>query len=239
MDRQLNNNQIQNLKTVLKFRYVTTDNLANYQSITSNSAYSALEILSKAGYLEKIYEKSYRLLNKSARYFLTQQALTFLRSQADIQLADAIWKSRKTDGKKTPDFIDLQVVLHAAYNDLIRRFGDKIAIDTALELHGTEGVIKPLPGLLVRPTIGKNFFVEIADGQHLFFVRKRIRKYIENYESNEWEWDAYPNVYFIRSSASDRTRLRKFVYQLMEDNYLDDDDFTFHIVSGVQQIKLP
>ena len=238
MDRQLNNNQIQNLKTVLKFRYVTTDNLANYQSITSNSAYSALEILSKAGYLEKIYEKSYRLLNKSARYFLTQQALIFLRSQADIQLNEAIWKSRKTDGKKTPDFIDLQVALHTAYNDLVARFGDKIAIDTALELHGTEGVIKPVPGLLVRPNTGKNFFVEVADGQHLFFVRKRIRKYIENYESNEWEWDAYPNVYFIRSSASDRTRLRKFVYQLMEDNYLDDDDFTFHIVSGVNQIKL-
>ncbi len=238
MDRQLNNNQIQNLKTVLKFRYVTTDNLANYQSITTNSAYSALEILSKAGYLQKIYEKSYRLLNKSARYFLTQQALTFLRVQADIKLDDAIWKSRKTDGKKTPDFIDLQVALHAAYNDLRARFGDKIAIDTALELHGTEGVIKPVPGLLVRPNTGKNFFVEVADGQHLFFVRKRIRKYIENYESNEWEWDAYPNVYFIRSSASDRTRLRKFVYQLMEDTYLDDDDFTFHIVSGVNQMKL-
>lgn len=86
--------------------------------------------------------------------------------------------------------------------------------------------------------MGKNFFVEVADGQHLFFIRKRIRKYIENYESNEWEWDTYPNVYVIRSSASDRTRLRKFVYQLMEDNYLDDDDFTFHIVSGVNQIKL-
>lgn len=238
MDRQLNNNQIQNLKTVLKFRYVTTDNLAKYQSITTNSAYSALEILSKAGYLEKIYEKSYRLLNKSARYFLTQQALTFLRSQADIQLDDAIWKSRKTDGKKTPDFIDLQVALHAVYNDLIARFGDKIAIDTSLELHDAEGIIKPLPGLLVNPKAGKNFFVEAADGQHLFFIRKRIRKYIDNYESNEWEWDTYPNVYFIRSSASDRSRLRKFVYQLMEDNYLDDDDFTFHIVSGVNQIKL-
>ena len=238
MDRQLNNNQIQNLKTVLKFRYVTTNNLAHYQSITTNSAHSALEILSKAGYLEKIYEKSYRLLNKSARYFLTQQALTFLRSQPDIQLDEAVWKSRKTDGKKTPDFIDLQVALHAAYNDLIARFGDKIAIDTALELHGTEGVIKPLPGLLVRPNTGNAFFVEVTDGQHLFFIRKRIRKYIENYESNEWEWDTYPDVYFIRSSASDRTRLRKFVYQIMEDNYLDDDNFMFHIVSGINQIKL-
>lgn len=34
-------------------------------------------------------KKSYRLLNKSARYFLTQQALTFLRSQPDIQLDEA------------------------------------------------------------------------------------------------------------------------------------------------------
>ena len=238
MDRQLNHNQIQNLKTVLKFRYITTDNLARYQSITTNSAYSALEILKKAGYLEKIYEKSYRLLNKSARYFLTQPALTFLRNQADIQIDDAIWKSRKTDGKKTSDFIDLQVAIHAAHNGLVARFGDKITIDTALELHGTEGIIKPLPGLLVTPERGKRFFVEVADNQHLFFIRKRIRKYIENYEANEWEWELYPDVYIIRSSASDRTRLRKFIYALMEDAYLDDSDFTFHIIGSVGQIKL-
>lgn len=238
MDRQLNNNQIQNLKTVLKFRYVTTDNLARYQSITTNSAYSALEILNKASYLGKIYEKSYRLLNKSARYFLTQQALTYLRNEANVQLDETIWKSRKTDGKKTPDFIDLQVALHAAYNDLLAHFDDKVAIDTALEMHGTEGVIKPLPGLLVTPSKGRRFFVEVADVQHLFFIRKRIRKYIENYESNEWEWDAYPDVYVIRSSASDRTRLRKFIEQQMEDNYLDDTDFTIYVIAKVGQIKL-
>lgn len=238
MDRQLNNNQIQNLKTVLKFRYITTDNLARYQSITTNSAYSALEILKKAGYLEKIYEKSYRLLNKSARYFLTQKALAYLRSEVGVKLDEHNWRNRKDDGKKTQDFIDLQVAIHAAYNDLKECFGDKVDIDTAIELHGTEGILKPLPGLFVRPVSGKPFFVEVADGQHLFFIRKRIRKYIENYESNEWEWDAYPDVYFIRSSASDRTRLRKFINQLMEDSYLDDDDFTFHIVSGVNQIKL-
>jgi hypothetical protein len=238
MDRQLNHNQIQNLKTVLKFRYITTDNLARYQSITTNSAYSALEILKKASYLEKIYEKSYRLLNKSARYFLTQKALAYLRSEVSVKLDEHNWRNRKDDGKKTQDFIDLQVAIHAAYNGLKERFGDKVDIDTAIELHGTEGIIKPLPGLFVRPVSGKPFFVEVADGQHLFFIRKRTRKYIENYESNEWEWDAYPDVYFIRSSASDRTRLRKFINQLMEDSYLDDDDFTFHIVSGVNQIKL-
>lgn len=238
MDRQLNNNQIQNLKIILQFRYVTTDNLAISQSITTNSAYSALEILNKAGYLGKIYEKSYRLLNKSARYFLTRHALTYLRNEADVQLDDAIWKSRKSDDRKSTDFIDLQVALHAAYNDLRGRFGDKIVIDTAVEMHGTEGIIKPLPGLIVMPSKGRQFFVEVTDGQHLFFIRKRIRKYIENYESNEWEWDKYPDVYFIRSSASDRTRLRKFVEQQMEDNYLDTDDFSIRIISRTDQIKV-
>ncbi|NCU38429.1 hypothetical protein EOL96_05220, partial [Candidatus Saccharibacteria bacterium] len=225
-------------KTVLKFRYVTTDNLANTHSITTNSAYSALEILTKAGYLEKVYEKSYRLLNKSARYFLSQKALVYLHDQPDIQLDEAVWKSRKSDGKKTSDFIDLQVAIHAAHNGLVARFGDKIVIDTALDLRAVEGVIKPLPGLLVTPKGGKHFFVEVADGQHLFFIRKRIRKYIENYESNEWEWDVYPDVYIIRSSASDHTRLRKFIYALMEDTYLDDTDFTFHVAASVDQIKL-
>lgn len=239
MDRKLNNNQIQNLKTVLKFRYVTTDNLARYQSITTNSAYSALEILNEAGYLGKIYEKSYRLLNKSARYFLTQKALVRLRDEASAQLDDAIWKSRRSDDKKTQEFVDLQVAIHAAYNDLRDVFGDKITIDTTLELRGAEGIIKPLPGLLVVPINGRPFFVEVSDGQHLFFTRKRIRKYIENYESNEWGWDEYPNVYFIRaSSASDRTRLRKFINQQMEDSYLDDTDFTIQIIGNVSQIKL-
>lgn len=67
-----------------------------------------------------------------------------------------------------------------------------------LDLRAVEGIIKPLPGLLVAPKGGKRFFLEAADSQHLFFIRKRIRKYIENYESNEWEWEVYPDVYIIR-----------------------------------------
>jgi len=238
MYRQLNNNQIQNLKTILKFRYVTTDNLALYQSITTNSAYSALEILNKAGYLGKIYEKSYRLLNKSARYYLTQPALDYLRNDLHLQLDAAIWKSRKNDQMKTTDFIDQQVVIHAAHNELRARLGDKARIMTATETYGIEGIVKPLPSLLVELPSGKRLFVEVTDGQHLFIVRKRIRKYIQDYDDNEWEWEDYPDVYLLRtSSASDRTRLRKYVEAQMDDSYLDADDFSFHVVGRVDQIK--
>lgn len=237
MSRQLNHKQILTIKVVLTFRYVTTDNLAAYRNITHNSAYSALQILHAAGYLGKIHEKSYRLLNKSARYFLTQQGLDYLRQEANLGLDDAIWKSRRADAKKSNDFIDLQVAIHNAYNGLVARLPVGSTIMTALDMYGVEGIIKPLPGLFVEPKKGKQFFVELADGQHLFLAKKRIRKYIQNYEDNEWEWDTYPDVYIVRSSATDRSRLRKYVEEQMDDNYLDADDFSFRVVGGISSIK--
>jgi hypothetical protein len=237
MSRQLNDKQLITLKTVLKFRYVTTDNLAIHRNITQNSAYSSLEILHTTGYLGKIHDKSYRLLNKSARYYLAQQALDHLRNELKLELDEAIWKSRKNDHKRTPEFIDQQIAIHSAYNDLRALLGENARIMTGTETYGVEGIIKPLPGLLVEPKPGKRFFVELTDDQHLFLVRKRIRRYIQNHEDEEWEWERYPDVYIVRSSASDRTRLRKYVEEQMDNNYLDADDFSFHVVNRVDRIK--
>jgi hypothetical protein len=238
MSRQLNDKQITTLKTVLKFRYVTTDNLALHRNITQNSAYSSLEILNKTGYLGKIHDKSYRLLNKSARYFLTPEAVVYLHNTVGVKLPDAIWNSRRRDDKRSSDFIDHQVAIHTAYNALNESLGEVAQIKSALELYGTEGIIKPLPGLLVEPKSGKPFFVELTDGEHLFLVKKRIRKYVENYDANDWEWKKYPDVFIVRASAADRTRLRKYTEERMEDGYLDDDDFSFYIVSAVNKIRV-
>ncbi len=237
MSRHLNHKQILTLKVILTFRYVTTDNLATYRNITHNSAYSALQILHAAGYLGKIHEKSFRLLNKSARYFLTQQSLDYLQKEASLELDNAILKSRRSDAKKSSEFIDLQVAIHAAYNDLLAKLPEGSKIMTSLDVYGVEGIVKPLPGLFVQPKKSKYFFVELADGQHLFLAKKRIRKYIENYDSNEWEWETYPDVCIVRSSASDRTRLRKYAEGQMEDNYLDADDLSFNIVGSISAIK--
>jgi hypothetical protein len=238
MSRKLNDKQTEILKKVFTFRYVTTDNLARYKNITGNSAYSALEILNKNGCLEKIHDKSYRLLNKSARYYLTLNAIEYLQKVIKLERPDAIWNSRKKDGRRSSDFIDQQVAIHAAYNALHELFGENAHIKTSLELHDEEGIIKPLPGLLVEPKSGKPFFVELTDNQHLFLAKKRIRKYIDNYDDGDWEWEQYPDVYIVRtSSPADRTRLRKYIETRMDDAYLDDDDFTFHVISKLDQAK--
>jgi hypothetical protein len=169
---------------------------------------------------------------------LTPLAVAYLRNTIGLNLPDAIWISRRRDGRRSSDFIDQQVAVHAAYNALKKSLGENAQIKTALELYGAEGIIKPLPGLIVEPASGKPFFVEPTDGEHLFLVKKRIRKYIENYDANDWEWEKYPDVFIVRASAADRTNLRKYAEARMEDGYLDEDDFSFHIVSTVGRIKV-
>jgi hypothetical protein len=169
---------------------------------------------------------------------LTQQGLDYLRNESSLQLNEAIWKNHKNDGKKSTEFIDQQVAIHTAYNELRAMLGNNAKIMTALDTYGIEGIIKPLPSLLVEPKRGKAFFVEVTDDQHLFIVRKRIRKYIKNYDDEEWEWEQYPDVYIVRSSsANDRTRLRKYIATQMDDSYLDADDFSFHVAGGTSSIK--
>jgi hypothetical protein len=155
-----------------------------------------------------------------------------------MKLPDAIWISRRRDSRRSSDFVDQQVAIHAAYNALHESLGEKAKVKTALELYDTEGIIKPLPGLLVEPKSGKSFFVELTNDEHLFLAKKRIRKYIENYDANDWDWEKYPDVYFVRASSADRSNLRKYAESRMEDGYLDEDDFSFHIVNTIDRIKI-
>lgn len=226
------------LLIALVFRYITTDNLARHKNITHNSAYSALEILYKNGYLGKLHNKTYRLQNKSARYYVTKQAIEYIRKETNVELDEVVWNSRRRAESKSQDFIDLQVAIHAAYITLKKKLGKDTTIYTQLDLRDIEGIIKPLPSLMVETETDERYFIELTDGQHLFLTKKRIRKYIQNHEDNEWEWEKYPDVYIIRNSAPDRMRLRKYAEEKMDDAYLDEDDFSFCIVGSIERVNI-
>lgn len=65
-----------------------------------------------------------------------------------------------------------------------------------------------------------------------FLVKKRIRKYIEHYESDEWTWDTYPTVRIVRRLKGEREKLKAYVQEKMDDNYLDETDIVFEFVPG-------
>lgn len=174
-------------------------------------------------------------MNKAARYYLTLQAVSFLKSDIEDLNKDLL-NSRRRDNAKSVEFVDQQVTLHTAYLELKQKLSSRAVIRVATDMNGIEGVIKPLPGLYVRVSPKKHYIVELTDGQHLFLVKKRIRKYIENYETYDWVWETYPTVYIVRKSKADRTRLNKYIEEKMDNNYLDDGDFKLTTLAAVKDL---
>lgn len=221
---KLNDKQLHILKLAYKFRYLTTNNLARRLNITHNSAYSALSILNDTGYLGKIYDKSYRLAGKSARYYLTLDAVRFL-SNKEHRLSKQVLATRRREVEKSTEFIDTQVGIFKLYLDIKDATTDNLVILTATEISTLKGFIRPYPGLYVQNrTTGRQYFVDLTDGQHLFLAKKRIRKYIDHYESDKWEGKNYPEVVIIRSRESERKQLDWYIKQQLEDKYLDEDE---------------
>ena len=231
-DRKLTTKQTETLLIAYKFRFITTHNLAKHRNITHNSAYSALEILTDAGYLGRKHNKSYRLQNKPASYYLTPHAVSYL-IKSDLNVDKDILKSRFREHAKSLEFIDQQVATHTAYLDITQKLGKSAEIKTGTEMAGIEGMIRPVPSLLVRPKKGKSYFIELTDDQHLFLVKKRIRKYIDHYESDDWEGNEYPNVYIIRKSKVDQRKLKEYIEEKMDDAYLDSDDYSVIVSSSI------
>lgn len=238
-DRKLNDKQIEILKLAYIFRYLTTDNLAKLRNITHNSAYSALTILTQRGYLGRKHHKSYRLMNKSARYYLTPEAVKLLKLPEYGLDADVL-QTRRYEDKKSSSFIDLQVEICKAYTELQDQVTKEVDILTATNMTQFErdNYLKPYPSLELHHTTNDSHILVdiIPKDQHLFIAKKRIRKYIEHYDGGDWEWDTYPDVYIVRKSPAEVKQLNKYIEEKMEEAYLDDSDFKICAIKEVLEI---
>lgn len=232
-ERKLNDKQVHILLLAFKFRYLTADNLAKLRTISHNSAYSALSKLTERNYLGRKYRKSYRLQNKSARYFLTPKAVAYLQDPS-FKLDKEILATRRHEDKKSTSFIDHQVAIVDAFVNIGLSTEYKVhRILTASDIakDDRESYPRPLPDLEVLYQANedgtfKRTLVDIfPDDQHLFIAKKRVRQYIQHYEDDEWEWDTYPDALIIRRSKADVRNLNKYIEEKMEEMYLDEDDF--------------
>ncbi len=244
-ERKLNDKQLQILLLTFKFRYLTTDNLAKLRAISLNSAYSALNKLTERGLLGRKHNKSYRLKNKSARYYLTPKAVIYLQDPV-FKLDKEILATRRHEDKKSTSFIDHQVAIVDVFID--------IKLKTPYEIHriltasnipkdDRESYPRPLPDLEVlyetnKEGVFNRTLVDIfPDDQHLFIAKKRVRQYIQHYDDNEWGWDKYPDILIIRRSKADVKNLNNYTKEKMEDMYLDEDDFSFRIVTRFDSVN--
>jgi hypothetical protein len=226
--QQLNNNQLELLEILNKFRFSTKHLISDYYNTTNpgTDIHRRLTVLEDLKLVAKRYESRYRLIGKSAAYFLTSKGVRALVTAEDPASPKAL-DIKATYRNKTvgEPFIDYCLGVFSAYNLLSKYSGIKLF--TKNELAVFDYFPNPRPDLYIR-LADKQYWLELCtSGQPLAAHIAKIKRYIEYASSGEWEATGtdLPTVLLLCDSSALKNRLRKVAAKLLNDSW--DTEITF------------
>lgn len=193
MPRKLNQNQIDVLLLVYKFRYVTSNLLTQKLKLQHrNSINSRLQILEDQEYIGRRYDKSYKMMNKPASYFMLPKGFAALRSMDGI--SNTALKNMYKDAEATEGFVERNLAIFGIYNKLEGIFGQRFDMFSKNELTGMEDMPETLPDGLIRLKTSDSsrvkerlFFLHLAEErQPLFAISNVITKQLAYGDSEDW-----------------------------------------------------
>jgi hypothetical protein len=216
MPRKLNQNQIDVLLLLYKFRFVTSNLLTQKLKLQHrNSINSRLQILEDQEYIGRRYDKSYKLLNKPASYFMLPKGFAVLRGMDGI--SNNTLKNMYKDAQATDGFVERSLTIFGLYNKLESIFGQRFDMFSKSELTGMEAMPEKLPDGLIRLKTSDSprakecyFFLYYAEArQPLFAISNVITKQLEYGDSEDWQ-EAFgrpPSVILVCDSPTLERRL--------------------------------
>lgn len=221
----LNANQIHLLKIIYKFRFATTDQIAKYKVVSKRAVNNALTILLDQGYIARRYDSSYKLLGKSARYYLAPKALKLLRDQHGLN--EGVLHSRYKDKSVSEPFIKHNLSVFNVCLKIKLGYPDAYNIFTKVELADYDYFPQPLPDLYMRrinPEEDKptNFMIDFFEDTLAFIIQKRVDQYIKRFEDDGWIDKVYPNVLLICSNSRIEEKIQKYIEKQLDNIYIDE-----------------
>ncbi|HEY4963937.1 MAG TPA: hypothetical protein VIH90_04545 [Candidatus Saccharimonadales bacterium] len=218
--KHLNPNQVQLLKLLYKFRFVSSDLLAKYRDVTRTGINHSLTILVDQILVDRRYDKSYKIQGKSAVYCLTPVGLRMLMDYMPLNdnVVHAMYKNKTV----SEGFIDecLRVVeVCTALNSL---YPDTFSIFTRSELAQFDYFPEPKPFLYLsrkKPLKGKqnDYMLDIIADNRKFIIKKRIQTYINHHDSGNWGDEEYPTILLLCATPRIEENALKFTESLLED----------------------
>lgn len=235
----LTTQQLTTLKIIYKFRFITADLLSKYRNTSLPTAKESLAILLKSDYIGRHYEKSYKLLGKGARYYLTAQSLKLLRDQEGLN--ERVLHGRYKDKSAAEGFIEGSLEVFKTALNIRSQYPDTFTIFTQYELADYSYFPRPLPSLYLKrnePVITKPnaYFIEPVGDTQFFVIAKRIGQYIEHYESGEWVRGAYPQIIFKVNTLTLKKRIDEYVENLIENGYIDEDELVIRATQVIGEL---
>lgn len=227
--RPLNEQQLQLLKTLYKFRCATTGLIAETQKANYvRVILGRLQVLESQGYIGKKYDSSYKIERKPASYHLLIKGIRILKSMDGIN--QAAIRSLYYDRTARDDQIEHYLRVFQLYNDIKLAYPDQFKFYSRSELIGKDYVPDPLPdALLIRRKLSKTkprdyFLDSIEQSLSYKLLMSRIRKYVAFAESEVWEREKqrnFPTLIFVCENELVRKRVSFQMNKALDTSFAD------------------
>lgn len=233
--RPLNDEQVEILELLYKFRFVTKATLKEYFAETKPgmNVFRKLERLEEQGLIAKRYFPDYKLLHKPVAYYLLPVGARKLAGYRDEDDTDEInIKAIYRDGSVREQFAMHCVAVFKLFNQLSEKYGEDLNFFSKTDQVSFEDFPEQKPDAYLTMQAGdetRHYFLDILDEEaHLLVdVSKRIQRYLGYRKSGNWATTgaAFPKVIFVCNSEKDCARVQKRCNAALNKAWVHDVEF--------------
>lgn len=223
--RKLNQDQVQVLELLYKFRFGSNDLFAKYFGKKDRSfVFKRLKILLEQGLIGKRFDSSYRIQGKPAAYYLLPDGARRLPEYRATDDTDEInIKGIYKDKTVSEQFVARCQDIFALYNQLKAVYGEKLVYSTKSDLVSYDYFPEQSPDAYMRleaEDCDLEYFLLIHYSHQQFFAAiRRLQYYIKYQKSGDWDEGKtdFPALVMVFESQTDQKRFHKKVSRIMHE----------------------
>ena len=220
--RPISANQEQLLRLLYKFRFVSSDLLAEVLAKNRSTIYESLYVLGKQGYVHKIYKRSYRIRQLPARYTLAPNGIRHLLAQGYCNAATLRYFFRNRSAK--PWSIEHSLDVMKVFSIIKQQTKKAFTVYSGPEIAEDPDYLRPLPDLCLErnrkhPNKPELYLLEVLDKDKPFWKHtQRLSAHQKHYDVN-WEYKNYPTILLVAPDY----RTERYMLKVVENRWFDFD----------------
>lgn len=231
--RQLSTVQLELVRLVVKFRFASVEVVSNWSGKSKSTIYERLAILDQQGYIQKRYEKKWKLLGKPALYSITGKGMRAVSDNYPGDFTDAVIRNQYKNKTASLQLMDYHLDIAKLCVQLKRQYDNGYSFHSKSELDRYDALIRPLPDLYIATDREDDegqkisYQLEVVEaGLFTWMLRRRIsahQKWLDCEEGDGWSVeDEYPILLLVCSNSSTEKR----IHRLTDDSIFDFEVWT-------------
>jgi len=194
-----------------KYRFMTSDLLAEGMYKDRSTIYERLSVLEQQGHIAKQYDSTFRIRQRAATYCLAPAGIRHLK-QKGVSRTQLHYKNKNLTEKQ----IDQQLLYVRLWFAINHSSPGKFTATTKYQLE-PDGYVSPTPHLLLEGTSKTipDYFIEIFPALTASWkIRRRVNQHMEAADESK---HIYPHLLLVASNASTERRIAKMTADLYAD----------------------